>query len=549
MTGPSPTFSIVVPVYNEEKYIREALNSILAQTDPDWEAILVDDGSTDATPGILDEYAKNDTRFRVFHKSNGGQSTAINKGVQEARGEWICWLSGDDYFHSKKLELNRRWIQDFSGIAFFFSGHWLIQPDGTKIEYDLDWLNLENSSYHLITLFRCNYVMGISICIKRDAWLRNRGFDENLRWAHDLDMWLRMMLNTPTRYIPDRTCIMRYHPGQETARFPLGPLFDVSKSVIRLINRYPFPTYFSGENLRDPQIAIDMLNRTLNFVASEPTANFYALGFHPALLLRILEWISNPEMDQALAKDLRSMLHQRASDIITHYHKIVPFALLWKAFRAALDFQQPSFVYHACEPSRVGELNYYYQKAAHNDNVAIPLRTYLEKYDGIQFIDDQSHLLPGRELVLLFPQEIPLDAPDQPAQLLLKEICQYFSQAGCSILMVGKSKYTFGLRDGFLFLGEENETGQQQLISGLGDIDTLISFYQPDWLNEVRAERILFYKLSNYNYTGIEVAIDLLNKIKLISQRSDNTSKNDSPIIHFLAQIDRKINFKSKRSK
>jgi glycosyltransferase involved in cell wall biosynthesis len=464
----NPTFSIIVPIYNEEKFIKDALDSILAQTDHDWEALLVDDGSTDSTPGILDDYAESDPRFRVFHKPNGGQSSAINKGVQEARGNWICWLSGDDYYHTKKLELNRHWIQEYPDISFFFSGHWLIQQDGKRIEYDLDWLNLENSAYHLITLFRCNYVMGISICIKRDAWLQNVGFDENLRYAHDLDMWLRMMLNTPTHYLPERTCTMRYHPGQETARFPLGPLFDVSKSVIRLINQYPFPMFFPGADLTDPQTAVDMMSRAVNFVASEPTSNYYALGFHPALQLRILEWISDPAMDLALVKELRSMLYQRASDIISYYSENVPFAMLWKALRAALDILHPNFVYQPSDPGRVGELNYYYQKAMRNDDIALPLRTYLERYDGLCFEDNQNDLFPSCEIVLLIPLEISLDDPDQSLWLSVKEICKYLVRAGFSILLVGNSRYTIGLVDGFLFLGAKIDSDMQQLLLSLG---------------------------------------------------------------------------------
>ena len=70
MSNQIPLFSIVVPIYNEERFIREALDSIATQTDPDWEALLIDDGSTDLTPGILDEYGERDSRFRVFHKSN-----------------------------------------------------------------------------------------------------------------------------------------------------------------------------------------------------------------------------------------------------------------------------------------------------------------------------------------------------------------------------------------------------------------------------------------------------------------------------------------------
>ncbi len=77
----SPTVSVIVPVYNTEKYLRRCLDSILAQTFTDWECLIIDDGSTDASPAICDEYAARDSRFRVFHKANGGVSSARNVGL------------------------------------------------------------------------------------------------------------------------------------------------------------------------------------------------------------------------------------------------------------------------------------------------------------------------------------------------------------------------------------------------------------------------------------------------------------------------------------
>ena len=81
-------FSVVVPVYNVEKYLRECVDSVLAQSFGDFELILVDDGSKDASGNICDEYAVNDARVKVIHKENGGQSTARNKGIEAANGEF-----------------------------------------------------------------------------------------------------------------------------------------------------------------------------------------------------------------------------------------------------------------------------------------------------------------------------------------------------------------------------------------------------------------------------------------------------------------------------
>jgi glycosyltransferase involved in cell wall biosynthesis len=89
--------SIIVPAYNSEKTIRRCLDSILAQTYTDWECLVIDDGSTDDTPAICDEYAAADSRFRVFHKQNGGVSSARNVGLDNAIGQWVTFCDSDDW--------------------------------------------------------------------------------------------------------------------------------------------------------------------------------------------------------------------------------------------------------------------------------------------------------------------------------------------------------------------------------------------------------------------------------------------------------------------
>ncbi len=88
--------SVIVPVYNVENYIKECLDSILSQSFQSFELILVDDGSTDGSGRICDEYKEKDSRIRVFHKENRGLSSARNKGIDEAKGEYLCFVDSDD---------------------------------------------------------------------------------------------------------------------------------------------------------------------------------------------------------------------------------------------------------------------------------------------------------------------------------------------------------------------------------------------------------------------------------------------------------------------
>lgn len=100
----NPLISVIVPVYNVEKFLNQCVDSILAQTYKNFELILVDDGSKDKSGDICDDYAKNDTRIRVFHKENGGVSSARNYGLDNAQGEYVCFVDSDDWVDETYIE-------------------------------------------------------------------------------------------------------------------------------------------------------------------------------------------------------------------------------------------------------------------------------------------------------------------------------------------------------------------------------------------------------------------------------------------------------------
>lgn len=99
-----PKISIIVPVYNVEKYLQRCLDSIIAQTFTDWECICIDDGSPDNSGKILDEYAAKDNRFVIIHKENGGVSSARNAGLDIARGRYIGFVDSDDWIECNMYE-------------------------------------------------------------------------------------------------------------------------------------------------------------------------------------------------------------------------------------------------------------------------------------------------------------------------------------------------------------------------------------------------------------------------------------------------------------
>ena len=123
-----PQISIIIPVYNAEVYLSQCLESIIAQTYQDWECILVDDGSKDASGRICDEYTARDSRFKTIHKQNGGVSTARNLGISMAIGEYLCFLDSDDQMKPTHLEIGLSKIGNADILIFGFE-RWNYRTD------------------------------------------------------------------------------------------------------------------------------------------------------------------------------------------------------------------------------------------------------------------------------------------------------------------------------------------------------------------------------------------------------------------------------------
>ena len=107
-----PLISIVIPVYNAEKYLRACLDSVLAQTYKNWEAICVNDGSSDNSAKILEEYAAKDARFHIINQQNSGVSTARNTGLRQTTGKYIYFMDADDIVSPYLFELAEKNLQN-----------------------------------------------------------------------------------------------------------------------------------------------------------------------------------------------------------------------------------------------------------------------------------------------------------------------------------------------------------------------------------------------------------------------------------------------------
>lgn len=129
---PNPKISVIVPVYNVEKYLPRCIDSILAQTFTEFELLLIDDGSSDNSGKICDEYAKNDKRIRVFHQENGGVSSARQVGIDKAQGIYSIHADGDDWVEKTMLERMYKEV-NCNGCDMLISDYYVDYKDRTVI--------------------------------------------------------------------------------------------------------------------------------------------------------------------------------------------------------------------------------------------------------------------------------------------------------------------------------------------------------------------------------------------------------------------------------
>lgn len=178
-----PKVSVIVPVYRVEKYICSCVESILSQSFSDFELILVDDGSPDKCGEICDEYAKRDNRVKVYHKQNGGVSSARNLGIENAKGEWLCFIDGDD-------RVEPTYLEDFKlceSHELYVQGYVEVSPNGEIIR--IHKAETEETNLADILAELENKIIINSPCFKlynRNIIKNNQiRFDENLSLGED----------------------------------------------------------------------------------------------------------------------------------------------------------------------------------------------------------------------------------------------------------------------------------------------------------------------------------------------------------------------------
>lgn len=219
-------FSIVMPLYNKAPYVRHAIESVIAQSDGDWELIVVDNSSTDEGFSVVEKMAEVDNRIRLFQQSNRGASAARNLAAAKAHGDYLCFLDADDWWDVRYLEAMRGLIERHPDAGIYSATYYIVKNGRTRvapigipsdfIEGPLDYCSVYAQTLCMPT--NCSVA-----CVPRQLFLSIGGFREQLTLGEDLELWLRItdkypfiLLNRPLSYYnqdanPQYRAIKRMH--------------------------------------------------------------------------------------------------------------------------------------------------------------------------------------------------------------------------------------------------------------------------------------------------------------------------------------------------
>lgn len=205
-----PTVSVLLSVYNDEAFVREAVESIRRQTFEDWELVVVDDGSTDDTPAILDEQADEDERVRVLrNEANRGLTRSLNKGLEACRGRHVARQDADDRSYPTRLERQVAFLEAHDDVGLLGTGYHRVDEDGEVFQRNrhptdhagIRWqLLFHNAFCHTSVLLRRTHLDRL------DSW-----YDETLPYSQDYELWTRMAKRTRCANLPTALVAHRTH--------------------------------------------------------------------------------------------------------------------------------------------------------------------------------------------------------------------------------------------------------------------------------------------------------------------------------------------------
>ncbi len=224
----TPLVSVITATYNMGRYVAGTLDSVLAQTHPAVEAIVVDDGSTDDTPEVLARYA-DDPRVKVVRQKNAGQTVAKNRGLREATGAFVGFCDADDLWRPDKLARQLPSFED-PRVGVVYGNFQFIDGEGRPIEtYRPSTFSGRITGELLVD----NFIHFPTALVRREIIERMGGFDESLSMGIDFDLWLRISVDHDFLYLSDILVDYRIWEGQMSHR--TGERLD---NAFRLMRRF-----------------------------------------------------------------------------------------------------------------------------------------------------------------------------------------------------------------------------------------------------------------------------------------------------------------------
>ena len=213
----TPLVSIIIPVYNGSNYLREAIDSALAQTYQNIEILVINDGSNDdgATEAIAQSYGN---KIRYFSKLNGGVSTALNLGIKNMKGQYFSWLSHDDLYYPNKIERQMNLVNSLQQIAddnyIIASNVEILFENGLKNRPQIHKNTFKHIGIFLATSARVG-LNGCSLLIPK-AVLDHNQFDARKKFTQDYDLWFRLRHQCKFYLVPECLVISRRHNQQDS---------------------------------------------------------------------------------------------------------------------------------------------------------------------------------------------------------------------------------------------------------------------------------------------------------------------------------------------
>lgn len=295
--------SVIVPIYNTEKYLHRCIVSILNQTFTDFELLLVNDGSTDKSGEICDEYAKKDSRICVFHKENGGVSSARNMGLLNAKGEWIAFCDSDDWLDDNFLNNLLYVANDKTDLVI---GEMQYSYIGNNVKTDNSTVKLDKFIY-LRKMFVSGFTSVFNILYRRE-FIENINLKfEPIRYSEDFIFSVKAIcLASQIEYAKD--AVYHYDRTNENSALHNYPK-DLYKDLLYCDNM--MVNFFYGQGLLDklkPEIYWRVLRNKKELVLSVklhnefrqaiPDANDYILSC-PVInvKIKIMMWLLSHHLD------------------------------------------------------------------------------------------------------------------------------------------------------------------------------------------------------------------------------------------------------------